>query len=57
MVYHNLFHRIDGILRTSSYVIPSWELAGGIGANQNRRNILNEKIMVFRVKCADMFFV
>lgn len=57
MVYHNLFHRIDGILHTSSYVIASWELAGGIGDNQNRRNILNEKIMVFRVKCADMFFV
>ena len=57
MVYHNLFHRIDGILHTSSYVIASWKLAGGIGANQNRRNILNEKIMVFRVKCADMFFV
>ena len=61
MVYHNLYHRVDGILLTSSkYGECQLRInrgGGGVGANQKRRNILSEKIMVFRVKCAYMFFV
>ena len=62
MVYHNLYHRVDGILLTSSkYGECQLRInrggGRGVGANQKRRNILSEKIMVFRVKCAYMFFV
>ena len=49
MVYHNLYHRVDGILLTSSKYgeCQLRSNPGGMGANQKRRNILSEKIMVF----------
>ena len=44
MVYHNFYHRIDGILLTSSsYGKRQLGISRGIGANQKRRNILTEK--------------
>ena len=45
MVYHNLYHRIDGILLAySKHSMRQWVMKNlqGIGIHNKRRNILNE---------------